>query len=115
MTKLSMFERVNHVDGKEVMTERSWWFWCPGCETHHRFTTDKPNGERPNWRFSGTIENPTFSPSLLINQHHPASRCHLYLEDGHLRFLGDCFHALAGKKVPLPEDPDPFVNPKWSA
>lgn len=29
--------------------------------------------------------------------------CHSFVTDGHIQFLGDCTHALAGKMVPLTE------------
>lgn len=76
--------------------EEHWWFLCPGCEEAHAYTV-------PRWTRTGTDDAPTFSPSLLCTG---AKRCHLFLRDGVLEFLGDCEHPLAGQKVPLPEPPE---------
>ncbi len=79
--------------------EVMWWFWCPGCEECHAYTL-------PHWKRSGTDDQPSFTPSLLVThgKEHPG-RCHLYLTDGKLKFLGDCTHALKGQTVPIPEPP----------
>jgi hypothetical protein len=95
------------------------WFWCNGCTTHHRFVTKLAKGEAGHvWNFSGTIERPTFSPSLLYrwDDHaecmppEPCRKpdckgkpkvCHLFVTDGQIRYLGDCTHALAGKTVAI--------------
>jgi hypothetical protein len=69
--------------------------YCPGCKSHHVFDT--------RWTFNGDFEKPTFSPSMLVNQHRPESRCHSFVTDGKIQFLSDCFHDLAGKTVELPE------------
>lgn len=79
-----------------------WWFWCPGCEDLHGYRTG--GGEGPRWTRTGTDAAPSFSPSLLVT-YAPTKRCHLYLRDGVLEFLGDSWHGLAGKLVPLPEPP----------
>ena len=66
-------------------------FWCPGCGTEHNFHV-KEGG----WEFNGDWDNPTFEPSLNLR-----GRCHLFLRDGVIDFLGDCRHHLKCKKVPL--------------
>jgi len=73
-----------------------YWFWCPGCKNAHAFTV-------PPWSFNGDVENPTFHPSLLCNQHHPQSRCHSVVTDGKIHFCPDCHHELAGKTVEMGE------------
>lgn len=96
-------------------------FWCPGCKEMHQVVTN------PGWVFNGDYERPTFTPSVLVtsghyvggfkegdrcwctyNAEHPGEpapytceRCHLFVEDGNIRFLNDCTHELAGKTVPL--------------
>jgi hypothetical protein len=76
----------------------SFWFWCSGCDTNHRFVTKNPKGvSGPTWSFNGNLERPTFTPSLL----YPSLKCHLYVTDGTIRYLDDCAHALRGKTVPL--------------
>lgn len=76
-----------------------WWFWCPGCDELHGYTT-------PRWTRTGTDDEPTFLPSLLCTFGKDNNkRCHIYLRKGVIDFLSDCTHALAGTKVPLPEPP----------
>lgn len=93
----------------ELTAEMNYWFHCPGCDEAHRYAVNAPAGE-PSWTFSGDMDSPTFSPSLLMRSTRgPAHRphvCHLFLRDGQLQFLQDCTHPLAGKTVPLPELPE---------
>lgn len=78
-------------------------FWCPGCCCAHRID--------PRWTVTGTAAKPTIYGSVLVrapeggDKPGSAGRCHLFVEDGRLRFLSDCGHPLAGKTVdmePLP-------------
>lgn len=85
-------------------------FRCPGCKTAHTVNTN-PGG----WGFSGSVEAPTFTPSVLVT--HPAHpdateefkewrterRCHSFVTDGRIQFLSDCTHELAGQTVDLPD------------
>lgn len=92
-----------------------YWFWCPGCNSHHTYRTKLAKGEAgPTWGFNGNMEKPSFTPSLRV--FYPAhmehgvkvpekTLCHLYLTDGVIRYEGDCIHNLAGKQVPLGEIP----------
>lgn len=93
-------------------------FWCPGCEHMHVVNS--------GWTFNGNYDKPTFSPSVLVTGGHyspqwqgpncwcnwsarypdkPTSfkceRCHSFVEGGHIQFLSDCTHALAGQTVEL--------------
>lgn len=99
-------------------------FWCPGCQRRHQVTTA--------WTFNGDLEKPTFTPSLLVRTGHylkepPVAgdcycdfherypdeepmpwtclRCHSFITNGMIQFLGDCTHALAGQTVDLPDIP----------
>ncbi len=80
---------------------------CPGCGHPHVFNVDIP-GEankagRPRWSFNGDVDRPTFSPSMLTwNGNGPSgeklNKCHLFVTDGVIDFLGDTTaHALRGK------------------
>lgn len=69
--------------------------YCPGCECYHAFDG--------RWTFNGDFNNPTFSPSMLVNQHKPESRCHSFVTDGKIQFLSDCFHKYAGQTLELQE------------
>lgn len=103
----------------------SYWFWCPGCETHHSFRTRRAKEETrknrdtgkqekvPVWTFNGNLDKPSFTPSLLIHGYRnkkgqETGRCHLFLTDGIIKYQGDCSHKLAGKEFPLPNG-HPFL------
>lgn len=80
------------------------WFWCPGCKEAHAVEVESKRGLC--WGWNGSEERPTFTPSVVINPHRQESRCHFFVRDGKVQFLGDCFHGLKGQTVPLPEMPD---------
>lgn len=92
-------------------------FRCPGCDSVHGITVESPNG----WGWNGDLERPTFTPSVLVHPHKTlidptlkgdaltapenvtdTPRCHSFVTDGRIQFLGDCTHALAGQTVDLP-------------
>ena len=92
-------------------------FWCPGCcESHH---ISVGVGAGPRWGWNGSTESPTFTPSILVtgtewltdDEHARVmrgehveprpKRCHSFVTDGHIAFLGDCTHSLAGQRMPL--------------
>lgn len=72
-------------------------FYCPGCRQYHCFTV---KGEKA-WQWNGSKTAPTFSPSLLCNGSDPARRCHLFVENGQIRYLSDCWHDLKGQTIPM--------------
>jgi hypothetical protein len=68
------------------------------------------------------MDSPTFTPSILVTgvaqltkDEHAAYmrgeglpparplRCHSFVTDGRIQFLGDCTHELAGQTVDLPD------------
>lgn len=73
-----------------------YWFHCPGCKCSHAFHV-------PHWSWNGSMDAPTFNPSLLCNPQDPDSRCHSFVRDGKIQFLADCYHELAGQTVEIPE------------
>lgn len=102
-------------------------FYCPGCKTHHHIQHGSDIG--PNWGWNGSLERPTFSPSVLVSgtdftergradyeawraAGHPDRGgkaferapmvCHSFVTDGRIQYLGDCTHELAGQTVDLP-------------
>lgn len=119
MAKLSNILRSSNDNGLNFM--------CPGCgEVHH---VQYGEGTGPRWKWNGSVEKPTFAPSILVTTGHycnpgdvvgncacdfqqrypdqspwpwPCSRCHSYITDGRIQFLGDCTHKLAGQTVDLP-------------
>jgi len=81
-------------------------FHCPGCclTGHgyaHPFEINVPNGT--GWTWNGSMNQPTFSPSLLCNASYPELRCHSFVREGMIQFLDDCHHELRGKTVELPD------------
>lgn len=76
-------------------------FHCPGCGYGHSFEIEAPNGR--GWTWNGSVEKPTFKPSLLCNPDSPPHRCHSFVTDGQIQFLSDCHHELKGQTVPIPE------------
>lgn len=61
------------------------------------------DGPGPRWSFNGDYDRPTFQPSILVegSMRDGPNRCHSFVTDGQIQFLGDCTHALAGQTVPL--------------
>lgn len=82
-------------------------FHCPGCGYSHPFEVDCPNGM--GWTWNGSLDKPTFRPSLLVD--HLERRCHSFVTDGRIQFLGDSYYALAGQTVELPDWNSPETNP----
>jgi hypothetical protein len=70
-------------------------FFCPGCKFLH-MVDDK-------WDFNNNYNKPTIKPSILVQGHRDGKdfKCHSFVTDGKIRFLNDCTHKLAGKKVKL--------------
>lgn len=99
-------KRVKYEHDGKVHLEQ-YHFTCPGCKTVHAI------GIGPSYHsFNGNFEAPTFKPSLLCTwtQFEVANdpktkpvdwRCHSYITDGKIQFLGDCTHALAGQTVEM--------------
>lgn len=87
-------------------------FRCPGCDEAHHIQVGE--GPGPRWGWNGDVDRPTFTPSVLVTS--PANpdagpgfeewlterRCHSFVTDGRIQFLGDCTHALQGQTVDLP-------------
>lgn len=70
----------------------AWFFWCPGCKSHHVINN--------TWRI--TSWNPlVVSPSILVTAPPTPYRCHSFIVGDKIQFLTDCSHELKGKTVPL--------------
>lgn len=55
------------------------------------------------WTWNGSVDAPTLRPSVLT-QYDGADqqwRCHSWINDGYVHFLGDSSHPLVGRTVPL--------------
>jgi Family of unknown function (DUF6527) len=87
-------------DGENV----EYKFRCLGCGFVHHVRTA---GNAPVWEWNGDTERPTVSPSILVRTRDTV--CHSFIENGQIRYLDDCTHALAGKTIELPDCPQTFV------
>ena len=86
---------------------------CPGCESHHVIYvgewTNRHGKKQTGWSFNGDVDSPTFNPSLLVYEgRHPDGslghpRCHSFIRNGQIQFLGDCGHDKASQTVDLPD------------
>lgn len=77
-------------------------FECPGCGNGHFVTVNGTlNESGASWDWNGSLDAPTFSPSLLVNGHIPTSRCHSFVRDGKIQFLDDCYHEMKGQTVEM--------------
>lgn len=84
-------------------TETQLVFYCPGCKCGHSFRVRTQGDEQlPVWEWNQDMVKPTFSPSLLVNGSIPEGRCHSFVRNGMIEFLGDCHHSLRGQTVALP-------------
>ncbi|WP_263418673.1 DUF6527 family protein [Terriglobus albidus] len=75
-------------------------FHCPGCKCGHGIPVD-PHPKA--WAWNGSLESPTFSPSIHVIPCEGVIGCHSFVTDGNIQFLPDCQHELAGQTIPLPE------------
>lgn len=105
-------------------------FWCLGCDEVHAVKIIEEG--KPGWTWNGSAAAPTFGPSIAVSTGcktpgfdpaaggcwctHNAERrasgeepssfecsmCHSFVEDGSIRYLGDCTHRLANQTVALP-------------
>lgn len=98
-------------------------FMCPGCSQMHQVAV-RADGQNVSgaWGFNHNPDAPTLSPSVLVtgparwmtdDEHAramqgeridlPQMRCHSFVRDGRIEFLGDCTHSLASRTVELPD------------
>lgn len=93
-------------------------FDCPGCGDTHTI----PIAGEVTWTWNGSLELPTFTPSLRVRSGHYAPHwkpgdgcwcghdygftcyeCHSVITDGRIAFCADSSHALAGQTVDMPD------------
>lgn len=100
---------ARYKDGKLV----GYCIWCQGCKCSHFFPTDTEVGKGHTWTFSGSLESPTFKPSLRLYYIHPETKaevttCHCIVTGGKIQFCGDCEHELKGQTLNLEDIPDSY-------
>lgn len=79
-------------------------YFCPGCRYAHSIGVDAALQNGARWSWDGSVEAPTFSPSVNVG---PGTKlqCHHFVRAGMIEFLSDCWHKLAGQTVSLPPWP----------
>lgn len=87
----------------------SLYFQCPGCNMLHPYRVKGSPEQGPVWAWNNDVVAPTFTPSLLVFKDRPDSRCHLFLTNGKIQFLGDCFHDLKNQTVDMVDIPEPEI------
>jgi hypothetical protein len=104
-----MADKLHHMGGNQYV------FHCPGCGCGHALPlyVPDPNGQvhfanHPGWTWNGSMDRPTFSPSILVHSHPQyelpdTPRCHSFVNNGTIQFLADCSHPLANKQVEIPD------------
>ncbi|MHB1266438.1 MAG: DUF6527 family protein [Acidithiobacillus ferriphilus] len=86
-------------------------FMCPGCNSSHTISIayDEVFPKRPLWGWNKSDTSPTFTPSInsRVGPFPDGSFriCHSFVKDGHIQYLGDCTHAMAGKTAEIPDFP----------
>jgi hypothetical protein len=105
MKRLSNVLAENGSDARWVAQHgRTLYIMCPGCKSMHALEIQKPNRLGGLWAWDGSVDAPTFSPSLLVRWDRSKGGehvCHSYIRSGSIQFLPDSTHALAGQTVPL--------------
>ena len=72
---------------RKVDSNGKYVYYCPGCKQNHMIDN--------RWTVSGTLTNPTITPSVLINgKYNGDKRCHSFIKKGIIIFLSDCDHEL---------------------
>jgi len=84
----------------ETDVEGFFTFHCIGCGYDHHINTNPNFAGGKVWSFNGDMKKPTAQPSLLVNSH-TDKRCHLFVTDGKLVYLSDCWHQYAGQTLEM--------------
>lgn len=92
------------LSSKLLYMGESIYFHCPGCDMLHPIHI---SGAGAVWDWNKNPASPTFNPSLLVFKDEPGSRCHLFIIDGKIQFLGDCFHDMKNTTVEMVDIPEP--------
>ena len=87
-------------------------FYCPACKECHWVSVGPRSMWSIVWSFNKDCEKPTINPSLLVTHRMPDGerRCHSFIREGKIQYLGDCTHELKGQTVEIPDFPEDRVN-----
>lgn len=95
-------------------TYPAYFWWCPGCAS---WDPDGSVGAHifyvPPWTFDNDdMDTPSFSASYLVyarpahDQYKGQPRCHSFVKNGMIQYLGDSEHSLQGQTIPMAPVPD---------
>lgn len=81
--------------------------YCPPCGITHNIHASVQKGNHhkdgyPVWKWCGSTENPTLSPSIRVNN---GKICHFFVRNGRIEYCSDSWHELRGKSVDLTLEP----------
>lgn len=96
MSKIKFLPNIDEETGQPY-AHPQYMYWCEGCGYEHAFALKTEGGHH---QFNGDLNNPTISPSLVQN-FTPDRMCHSFINNGHIQYLGDCWHHLKNKTVEL--------------
>lgn len=80
------------------------YFFCPACKCNHPVSI-APGG----WSYNQNPDVPTFSPSFGTRGH-DIGYCHLFIEEGMIRYLSDSTHELKDQIVPMVPYPQSEID-----
>lgn len=89
-------------DKLRLVTNGVFRHWCPGCLTTHDIEIFNENCRCRN--FNGSIDYPTFRPSVKIVVENQMV-CHYNLVEGVIHYFGDSKHSLDWTNILLPVIP----------
>lgn len=92
-------------------SEHSFYYYCLGCKMLHPVHVSKPPGQiSAVWLWNWDFVKPTLSPSLNVTYSspkglRPTRNCHVFIREGKIQYLGDCYHDLKNTTIELPDIP----------
>lgn len=74
-------------------------FWCVACKCPHAIRLSGT----PSWSWNGSVDTPTFNPSLRMLGGKDVTLCHLNVTNGQIVYHQDSPHEYAGRTIPMVE------------
>lgn len=90
------------------------FYYCAGCGYGHSVPVDGSGGEGRNWKWNGSEERPTLTPSV---RHFTklGTTCHYFITEGQIDYCNDsAVHRLRGKH-PMAHFPEGYGIGDWRA
>jgi hypothetical protein len=83
-----------------LLDDRHLLFHCPGCHRAHLVRVRGP-GPVEEWNMS--MDEPSFTSSLVYCGQDDRARCHCMVRDGLIEYLAGTGHCVAGHRLLLPD------------